>query len=265
MKEYAQTNKKKIIAFIGILIGIGVLLITINNKHFDVEYEVNSNINLDSKNIITQEEEIKLILEENSNTIKFLANTFLIDDEVLKTKILENYESLNILNEDENFDKIVIEYLFNLENTEKDLFSFKKIANTMDKDYIVNVLNYFCNLYPDVDFSLAAGIAQVESGYTSLYMLSKNNIFGGMSKGRLISYKTIEYGVLKYVILLNDGYFSKGLTTVDAIGRVYNPMINEQGQKVAKPTWVNNVNNAMEEFLNYETIDTNMLIKLKNA
>ena len=114
------------------------------------------------------------------------------------------------------------------------------------------LLMYFSNIYDNVDFSIAAAIAEIESGYRSSSMLKKNNIFGGMSKGSLIRYKNIEYGILRYVKLLSSGYFGKGLTTVEAIGRVYNPTFNENGEKIAKPSWVANVTKAIN---NYSDMD----------
>lgn len=265
MKEYVQTNRKKLLIFIGGLIGIVLLLMPMNTRHLEVEYETTPQVNLDSQKEITVEEQIDYTLIEKSNSIKFFANTFLIDENVLINKLRENYQVLNYLNDSENFDMIVLNYLISLENTDKTLFNSTRIANTMNKDYIVKVLRYFCNLYPNVDFSIAAGIAQIESGFTSEYMLYKNNIYGGMYSGGLIGYKTIEYGVLKYVILLNDGYFSKGHNTIDAIGKIFNPTLNDEGIKVAKPIWVNNVTNAMNEFINVEYVDTNVLIGLKNT
>ena len=163
----------------------------------------------------------------------------------------------------DSFDKIVLDYLLTLEESEKELFNNKRISNQMDKDYIVKTLKYFSDMYANVDFGIAAGIANVESGYTSKYMLSKNNIFGGMYNGGLISYKTIEYGVLKYVILLSEGYFGKGLVTIEDIGRVYNPTF-ESGIKIAKPAWVYNVTKSMELFADIQEVDTTDLINLKN-
>lgn len=241
-----------------------VLLIPTDTTHFEVEYEVNTKENMVSMRQITDEEKVNLMLDEKKDTIKFLANTFLIDENLLLDKLRENYVSLNYLDNSDNFDKIILDYLLNLETLDKSLFNYGRVQNIMNKDYIVKVLKYFSSLYPSVDFSIAAAIAQVESGFTSVYMLYKNNIFGGMYNGSLIGYKTIEYGVLKYVILLNDGYFNKGLITVDAIGKIYNPMFDENGIKVAKPLWVSNVTNALEEFLYIEDVDTNMLITLKS-
>ena len=58
-----------------------------------------------------------------------------------------------------------------------------------------------------------------------------------------------------YIKLLSEGYFGKGLNTVELIGIIYNPMFNENGVKVAKPTWVNNVKRAMEKYSVKEKLD----------
>ncbi|MBD9106879.1 hypothetical protein EGP99_03615 [bacterium] len=263
MKEYVQTNRKKILIFIGVLIGVVILLMPTDTKNLEVEYNTNPKVALDSKKEITMEEKIELSLNEKGDTIKFLANTFLIDEEILRNKLENNYEELNYLDNMDSFDKIVLDYLLTLEESEKELFNNKRISNQMDKDYIVKTLKYFSDMYANVDFGIAAGIANVESGYTSKYMLSKNNIFGGMYNGGLISYKTIEYGVLKYVILLSEGYFGKGLVTIEDIGRVYNPTF-ESGIKIAKPAWVYNVTKSMELFADIQEVDTTDLINLKN-
>jgi len=145
------------------------------------------------------------------------------------------------------------------------LFNNVRTHGNKDKDYIVRLVKYFSNIYDNVEFTIAAGIANVESGYVSKYMLNKNNIFGGMYNGNLIGYKNIEYGTLQYVKLLSEGYFGKGLTTVEDIGRIYNPMFNESGVKIAKPTWVYNVKLAMENFNDIEDVDTTILNNLKNS
>ena len=264
MKKYVQTNRKNILIFIGILIGITILLMPTDTQKYEVEYKNNPRLSVESKKVITEEEKVNLILDEKSDSIKFLADTFLINNDTLREKLKTNYIELNFLEDSDNFDKIVLDYLFELETNEKELFDTKRISNTMNKDYIVKVLKYFCTLYPNVDFTIAASIAQIESGYIAEHMLKKNNIFGGMYSGGLIGYKTIEYGTLKYVKLLSEGYFGKGLTTIEDIGKVYNPMFDENNVRIANPYWVANVNIAMEQFQEIPEVDTSVLISLKN-
>ena len=265
MKEYVQTNRKRILIFIGVLIGVAILLIPTNTKNLEIENNTNPRVALESKKEITEEEKVKLSLNEKNDTIKFLADTFLIDENILKNKLENNYKELNYLDNMDNFDKIVLDYLLTIEKNEKELFNNKRISNQMDKDYIVKILKYFTSMYANVDFGIAAGIANVESGYKSKYMLGKNNIFGGMYNGNLISYKTIEYGVLKYVILLSEGYFGKGLTTVETIGKKYNPKSDGNDGIIANPAWVYNVTKSMEFFADVQDVDTSELINLKNA
>ena len=206
-----------------------------------------------------------MTLKEKKDSIKFLAETFQIDEDVLTNKLKENYKELGFVENIDDFDKIVIDYLFELETSEKTLFNNVRTNGNKDKDYIVRLVKYFSNIYDNVEFTIAAGIANVESGYVSKYMLNKNNIFGGMYNGNLIGYKNIEYGTLQYIKLLSEGYFGKGLTTVEDIGKIYNPMFNESGVKIAKPTWVYNVKLSMENFSDIEDVDTTILNNLKNS
>ena len=82
-----------------------------DTKNLEVEYNTNSKVALDSKKEITMEEKIELSLNEKGDTIKFLANTFLIDEEILRNKLENNYEELNYLDNMDSFDKIVLDYL----------------------------------------------------------------------------------------------------------------------------------------------------------
>lgn len=214
-------------------------------KSVTVSYD---NRSLESVRIITEEQKLELYLNEYEAEIKFFAKTFGISEETLLNKLSNDYITLNLLNTDENIGKVLINYLFNLESSESNLFVNTITPCNESKEYILSLINYFSNLYGNVDFEIAAAIAEVESGFSAPSMLNKNNVFGGVASGRLISYKNIEYGILRYIKLLSEGYFAKGLTTVETIGRVYNPTYNEQGVKIAKPTWVNHVNNAMSNY-----------------
>lgn len=214
-------------------------------KSITVSYD---NRALESVRIITEEQKLELYLSEYEAEIKFFANTFGISEETLLNKLSNDYVAINLLNTEENIGKVLINYLFALESSESDLFIKTITPCNKSKDYILSLINYFSNLYGNVDFEIAAAIAEVESGFSAPSMLNKNNVFGGMASGRLIGYKNIEYGILRYIKLLSEGYFAKGLTTVETIGRVYNPMYNEQGVKIAKPTWVSHVNNAMSNY-----------------
>ena len=84
MKEYVQINRKRILIFIGVLIGVAILLIPTNTKNLEIENNTNPRVALESKKEITEEEKVKLSLNEKNDTIKFLADTFLIDEKILK-------------------------------------------------------------------------------------------------------------------------------------------------------------------------------------
>lgn len=259
MKDYIISNKKGIILVIlGVMILIVMLLLYHRCSH--QEFLVSSISTFEakitepeSKRVLSEEELLSIYVNDNLETINFFADVFKINRDTLIERLKGDYKNINLLNT-EDLEYTISEYLFALEENNRELFDNSIDACDDSKDYMLALLNYFSSIYSNVDFSIAAAIAQIESGYTAQSMLKKNNIFGGMSGGSLIKYKNIEYGILSYVKLLSDGYFGKGLVTVEDIGKVYNPTYNENGVKIAKPSWVNKVNNALEEFRGMVTV-----------
>lgn len=207
--------------------------------------------NLKSEKVLTKEEQIINLLTKNQKEIDFYANMFEIDKQILINKITQDYKLF--LNKD--FDKTLIQYLETLEEQEENIFKQDIVKNIKSKDYMLGLISYFTKIYDNVDFNIAASIAMVESGYSSKYMLNKNNVFGGMYQGKLIQYKNIEYGIYKYIKILSEGYFAKGMDTIEKIGIIYNPTLDNNGNKVAKPSWVYNVNHCLEDFKKYNIID----------
>ena len=271
MKDYIIENKKGLILVIlGGMILIVMLLLYHRCSHQELMVSPINTFEAkitepQSKRILTEEELLEIYLTDNTETINFFANVFQIDQNTLMDKLRLEYKNINLLNST-NLGYTLSEYLLVLEDNEKELFGNRVVPCYETKEYMVALLKYFSNIYSNVDFSIAAAIAQIESGYTAQSMLNKNNIFGGMSGGGLIKYKNIEYGILSYIKLLSDGYFGKGLTTVEDIGRVYNPTINENGVKIAKPSWVSKVNNALSEFTGLDTtMDIATLNSLKTS
>ena len=268
MKEYIKKNKKGLI-----LLSIGAILLTFSltmhhyiNKDEMIVNSISYNVDAEvpeSTRILSEEEILNIFLTNNTNTIKFMSDMFQIDNEVLLNKLREDYQSINLL--DNDLDKTLLDYMIALEDSNPELFSKKLNVSNPSKEYMIALIKYFCDYYGNVDFSIAAAIAEIESGYSAKSMLNKNNIFGGMSSGGLIKYKNIEYGIYSYIKLLSEGYFGKGLTTVEAIGRVYNPTYNEAGVKIAKPSWVANVSNAMSDYSVMDTVEIEALLSLKEA
>ena len=271
MKNYLISNKKGLIlVFVGLI--VLVVMFFSHNKAIQKELLVSSISMIDanisepeSKRVLSEEELASIYINDNIETVNFLADVFKIDKDILVERLKSDYQSINLVN-NENLEYTLIEYLLALEDTDEDLFDNSLDPCDDSKEYILSLLKYFSNIYNNVDFSIAAAIIQIESGFTVQSMLNKNNVFGGMSGGSLIRYKNIEYGILRYVKLLSDGYFGKGLITVEDIGRVYNPIFNESGVKIANPSWVSKVNNAMDEFVNIEAeISVAEILALKNV
>lgn len=259
----------KIMFIVAIAIAIIIKFINERNNPVSINTEIMAS-NDDLKETVetveepvvpTEEELLDTYLNNNMTTTTFLANTFDINIDTLTNLLKTNYKELDLLNQS-NYPLFLSEYLLSLEETNKEMFNKNIIPCIDNKDYILGLIKYFTNIYPEVDFSIAAAIAEVESGYTADVMLYRNNIFGGMSSNGLIRYRNIEYGVLSYIKLLQEGYFSKGLITVEDIGLYYNP-IDNNGARIANPTWVTNVNNAINNYINYNDIDINVLNSLK--
>ncbi|HIU11590.1 MAG TPA: glucosaminidase domain-containing protein [Candidatus Onthocola stercorigallinarum] len=269
MKEYIKKNKKGLI-----LLSIGAILLTFSltmhhyiNRDEMIVHSISYNVDAEvpeTSRILSEEEILNIFLTNNTDIIKFMSDIFQVDHEVLLNKLREDYQSINLLDTDD-LDRTLLDYLIALEDSNPEMFSNTLNTSDPSKEYMVALIKYFCDYYGNVDFSIAAAIAEIESGYSAKSMLNKNNIFGGMSSGGLIKYKNIEYGIYSYIKLLSEGYFGKGLTTVEAIGRVYNPTYNEAGVKIAKPSWVANVSNAMSDYSVMDTVEIEALLSLKEA
>ena len=125
----------------------------------------------------------------------------------------------------------------------------RKVNYTGNATYVENLIRYYTSIYTNVDTNIALSIGAAESGYYKVkYMLSVGNVYGGMGRGGLIHYDNIEIGVLSYIRLLSKSYFGKGLKTIPAIGYRYCPTIDNNGNKIASPHWINLVNTAMKKY-----------------
>lgn len=94
--------------------------------------------------------------------------------------------------------------------------------------------------FTDDEILIAVAISREETGnYTSPAFLEKNN-FGGMtiSNHERMRFETKEEGLNRFLLMLRNGYFDKGLTTINSMAPVYNPESN---------TWSDQVRGCMEK------------------
>ena len=234
-------------------------------------YKINEVYAFSNSNATYIENKVESFITENNETISFFADTFQIDKETLIEQIKENNLDITTINELDPFntgkeynskEEALIEFLLEYESNNSKEFSKKRTSCDKSKDYLIGLIDYYGTIYDNVDTSIAKSIALIESGFTNKYMLDRNNIFGGMSSKGLISYKNIEYGVLKYMHMLSKSYFGKGLDTVSKIGYVFNPTINDNGIKVASPTWVTNVTKYTSIFKDTTVTNLDELLSL---
>ena len=211
--------------------------------------------------------EFDAYITEYQADIELLSNTFGIDYnlilEDLKSRYNEDEFSVNNVGylRDINGELIeyhtpqygLVEYFYEFMEMHPDLVNNQYVPYYGSSKYVEDLIIYFTqNIYTNVDTAIALSIGAAESGYYQVkYMLSVNNVYGGMSSTGLIHHKNIEYGVLSYVRMLSRNYFGKGLTSISSIGYVYCPTKDSSGNKIASPHWINLVSTAMNKYQGY--------------
>lgn len=262
-----KSKSQSISLIITITIVIIGIIIDIYNKKENVL--ANTNINHYSYSVVTNEDIIKKHMEENYPTYKFYSKMFGISLDNLENALIDaaNLEQMqwDLLARDNKFDKELLTFIINLEKDKPELFKREYSYEVKSKEYIYGLVEYFVSIYDNVDLDIAKAICYLESGnLNAKSMLKKNNIFGGMKNGKVIKYSSIEYGVFKYVSLLSNSYYSKGLNTVESIGKKYNPLI-VNGKSVANPDWVRNVKSIQKKFSSEVSIKSiDKLLELEN-
>ena len=148
----------------------------------------------------------------------------------------------------------LVEYFYSFVKSNPKKVNNKRVPYKGSADYVEKLIIYFSkHIYTDVDTTTALSIGAAESGYYKVkFMLACNNIYGGMGSKGLIKYKNIEFGVLSYVRYLSRNYYSKGNTSLEGIGRIYNPTIDSNGNKIASPHWISLIQTAKKKYSKYD-------------
>jgi len=248
-------------------------LSTIEPVEFEVESLVSQNeVEAGPKEeVIVEEEEQRTELDDYITTylddIKFLCYTFSIKSKDFIDDLYKRYEKYH---EQYGFNEKNVGYILNSNGNLKNYTNVKyglveyinvyidknpkkkktrKVSYTGNATYVENLIKYYSSIYTNVDTNIALSIGAAESGYYKVKgMLRAGNVYGGMGRGGLIHYDNIEIGVLSYIRLLSKSYFGKGLKTIPAIGYRYCPTIDNNGNKIASPHWINLVNTAMKKY-----------------
>lgn len=217
--------------------------------------------------VVVNESEIDNYITTYLDDIKFLCYTFSIGHDDFIQDLRNRYEKYH---ETYGFNEKNVGYILNSKGTLKNYSNVKyglveyinkyigknpkkkktrKVNYTGNAKYVENLIRYYTSIYTNVDTNIALSIGAAESGYYKVkYMLKVGNVYGGMGRGGLIHYDNIEIGVLSYIRLLSRSYFGKGLKTIPAIGYRYCPTIDNNGNKIASPHWINLVNTAMKKY-----------------
>ena len=208
-----------------------------------------------------------MFLNDYQNDVVVLSKALGLDSEQVINNLRELYDAKEfeitnvgyLRDKDGNlrkFDSVqlgLFEYLQNYVDEHPESVSKKRVPYTGNAKYVESLIIYFAkNIYTNVDTNLALSIGAAESGYyTVSYMLRCNNIYGGMSSSGLIKYNSIENGVYRYVRYLSVNYISKGITSLEGIGRIYCPGYNSSGARVASPHWISLVTRAQSYYNSY--------------
>ena len=249
--------------------------------NFDYESKEEDEVELSGpqEEVNIEYDEFEETLTSYADQIKFFAKAFGIKDDVILEDLRArreankdlDFEETNIgylknsngnINKYSSIERGIVEYFYNFAEKNPKKVNTKRVPCTAKAGYIKNLVIYYTkHIYTNVDTAVALSIAQIESGYRAKGMLKANNIHGGMSKGHLVKYRNIEYGVLSYIKLLSKGYYGKGLNTVAKIGKKYNPTFDSNGNKIANPKWVSSVKSVIPKMkkLNFD-IDIKDLI-----
>ncbi len=214
--------------------------------------------------------DIDYYITEYTDELEFFAKTFSVNYEDIIDDLRKRYDENNLefertnigflINEANELKKYpsveygIVEYFYDYVEKHPRKVNKKRVPYSGESEYIENLIIYYTtHIYTNVDTSVALSIGAAESGYYKVkYMLKCNNVFGGMSSKGLIKYRNIEYGVLSYIRLLSKNYYSRGLNTVNKIGRVYCPTYDNFGNKIASSHWINLVNTAIKKYSKYK-------------
>lgn len=97
---------------------------------------------------------------------------------------------------------------------------------------------------------ISIAISKWETGnYTSSAFLNKNNVGGMMCSNGLISYSTLEDGILAFLNNLKYNYFDIGLTTLELIQPKYCPVGAKNDPQGLNKNWLIGTNKMYEQLI----------------
>ena len=142
----------------------------------------------------------------------------------------------------------------------KELEEVEKIEQETEEKNICKLSEIECKLYNEAikqglnneQAYIILAISKHETGYWRSNLFINNNNLGGIynsSAKKFYSYETQEKGITAMVALLKNGYFNKGLDTIEKIGAKYCPVGAKNDPKGLNKNWVPNVTKYYTEYL----------------
>ena len=148
-----------------------------------------------------------------------------------------------------------------VEITEKDLTELEVVEQEeIIEENICKLSEIECKIYDEAinqglseeQAYIALSISKHETGKWTSSLFKNNNNLGGIynsSAKRFYSYSTQEEGIKSFIKLLKNGYFGKGLNTIEKIGAKYCPVGAANDPNNLNINWVPKVTKYYNEYL----------------
>lgn len=215
-------------------------------------------------------EDVTPITETNLDENVSSENEEGVTEENVAVEVEENIVNKPIENEEESISEVTepVQEVVETADTEEMVESInedqpteEKLATSNDFSFKFDESNEIAAAarnrgFTDDQIKKAVAISRQETGnYTSSAFLNKHNYGGMMTKDyEPMTFETKEEGLDRFLTMLQDKYFGKGLNTLEQIGNVYDPQNPAWPGKV-QATLENGGLEKVEEVTNDVTID----------
>lgn len=143
---------------------------------------------------------------------------------------------------------------------QEELEEVEKVEQKIEEENICKLSEIECKIYDeainqglnDEQAYIILAISKHETGkWTSSLFINNNNLGGiyNSSARKFYTYETQDKGITAMVSLLKNGYFNKGLDTIEKIGARYCPVGAKNDPKGLNKNWVPNVTKYYTEYL----------------
>jgi hypothetical protein len=142
---------------------------------------------------------------------------------------------------------------------QNELQELEKVEQEVEEENICKLSEIECKIYEEAmnqslteeQAYMVLAISKHETGHWKSSLFRNNNNLGGIYNSRekkFYTYETQDKGITAMVSLLKNGYFNKGLDTIEKIGARYCPVGAKNDPKGLNKNWVPNVTKYYNEY-----------------